>query len=216
MSTASAKPATKAVSWKVTSLFGDRKTVSHTVGGKEIQFGTIRVSTLLALRTIIPEAAKALSMILNPTQGDRKTTEVNRQKEGGGGFERIVELSETDLSVIRYRAQHNSEAWECLSKLLTSDDCRNVVASMIIESLAYNFEEGATPPTVEEFLADVDLPEFVDCIIGVFKANKDAFGPFGKAVEGWVGKVASAAVEAETPANPSEIPLTPGPDSKTT
>ena len=210
------KPVTKAVSWKVTSLFGDRKTVSHTIGGKETQFGTIRVSTLLALRTIIPEAAKALSMILNPTQGDRKTTEVNRQKEGGG-FERIVRLSETDLSVIRYRAQHNSEAWECLSKLLTSDACRDVVASMIIESLAYNFEAGATPPTVEEFLADVDLPEFVDCIIGVFRANKDAFGPFGKAVEAWVGKAASAAAEAETPpANPSEIQSTLGPDSKTT
>lgn len=145
----------------------------ETANGKSIfRFYPASVGKLFFMRSLSKSLISNLHYLFttNPYSDFDRTT---RQFQDGNEST-MRPLTE----VMEKRAVMNREAIERIIDCLLHEDNLKVIAEIIIDSL-----RDVTPKmTAEEFVQEVDVTVLPDFLMGVAKANKKLFGPFGEAL----------------------------------
>lgn len=170
-------------------FIADRANTSspHQVAGKEREFWPLSTPRLIVFRPLAGKVAAALrDMTHDYTQESGAQTERNEQEKVG---------SKTLLSTVlplspALSEQHRKARMASVEALVAAfdDDVLTNLALCILDSMRDDFPRDKDKPftkaDAKALLDEMPFPTFVECCVGVFKANVDSFGLFAKKVGG--------------------------------
>lgn len=171
------------------SFITDPKGEPHTVSGKTLVFLPISAMTLLKLKGLVEPVSKCLSVLFEDKNRDAGVV----QRSDSEGFSEVISEGVSE-SVLRMRSEQKSKAVEDLMKALSDDSNLDALGEVILDSLRKHDWGGHRPPAME-FMKYLGLPDLVQMLIGVAKANKGVFGPLESKMSG-LGKKAEEILDA--------------------
>lgn len=191
-----------------TTSFVQSSPTRHRVGEKEELFVPVSVRTALTLRNVAGALGKSLSILFTPREADcdivtnqvvpEGAVRLDQESKPLMHFTRTISAIAPELAKFRDESRANSIK-EALEALL--DDANAVsLARIVIECMRERFPRKESRPTPEQFLEETSLPEFIQMLAGVMKANTGVMGPLGATVaarvkEAFAGATAPGAAE---------------------
>lgn len=156
-------------------------TVDREINGKTVTFHTCSVRTCARLSSFISKMAGHLSVLMTSENRDQGKVEEDYQtKEGEIIQKTIVDPINPDLAELRV-AKRKKAVEEAFSELM-SEPNRALIGDLLMDSLKENFPRGEKRPADEclEFVDSMDVPTFIQFLIGLAAANAKVFGDLGK------------------------------------
>jgi len=157
--------------------------VESQVKGKPKSFYPLSTRRVLAFRSLAGKIASSVRDILyDYTQESGAQSERNQQKQVGSDMMTSTVLPSTPA----LSETHRKFRMKSIEQLFESFDDATVeaLALGIMDSMRDDFprdkEKPFTTKDAKELVDTLPVSMFVECAIGVFRANMDSFGPFAK------------------------------------
>lgn len=200
------------------SLFKS-KSITHEVGGQQIEFFSLSFPILFQLKSAVGPIAKVLGNLFRPNRHDVGRFEQTEKDPKTGAPVRVVQEQPISLDLAKFRADQSVKNTQEAIEALFADQNRVLVGRILMDSMRSSQPRKPTPDQINEFLDSIDLSIFIEMIQGVVKANAEVFGPLGS---GWAKQAtdllraqgSSASPTSSAPASESassEPPVPPGP-----
>lgn len=171
------------MSWKDRLAAFNGKAVMHTVQGEEIAFYPITVATTFKAKEVVQTIAASMGVLFSDTSRDSTAIQrkFNADGEMPGGEEFVTEGLTPDMAEMRVR--HRKDAIDNLLATLTNPANMKGIGEIIMDSMRDEFADDSTQRSPQEFFNTLPLPILADLLIGVFRANKEVFGPLSRRAE---------------------------------
>lgn len=193
------------------------KGVDHDMGGEKT-FYPVSVGSLVKLKTMGGPLFTALSTLFSSKESDVQkvirefdpVAATEAEPASGGGREQLISAIDPELA--RERHTQRAEAIESAVKTLCDDKNIGAVGDLLIDSLRDLFPpDSSKKPKGVEFAKALDVVTMRQGIVGLFKANKEVFGPLAQTAETMLSKVAAKVAEGDVAAAVEETETeTPG------
>lgn len=168
----------------------------HVVNGKTHKFYPVSVGLIMKLKVTAKKITKAVAAVFSNKTKDIKIIDSTTTSGGNGPIERTVVTEPIDLGIAKYRDEQRSNSLAEALEALTDSDTLELLAEIIMDSMADVFkknEEGkVVEPTPAVFVAKTKLTTMSQMVIGVAKGNQDVFGPLGSKVGSFLGGLEKA------------------------
>jgi hypothetical protein len=160
--------------WPKGLTFLEPKSTPHEVGGKKLNFYPMSIGLAFKLKSIGKPLGAALSVLFTNDKNDAGTKiRLVANEHGTQDSEQIGEPISPELAALRLKQK--SDAISNLIDAITADSTQELLGTVIMDSLRDQFKDSR--PSTEEFVTNVHMPQLVEMLIGVAKANKGVFGP---------------------------------------
>lgn len=194
-------------SWTSKHKFLTRsKPIPHKVNGEELKFYPASVGCLFELKDMAQAIGKLVAAVFADTRND-----AGSEDSTDGEFRRVASLPVT-LEVAKYRVESRGQAYADLLEATVKPETRKALGTLFMDSIRDEFKDDCDKPPAIEFVGALSAEGIVDMCIGVFKANKDLFGPLAGKIEKLVGgtntlldRMAAKVNEASSPETAGKI-----------
>lgn len=154
--------------------------VESPVNKEPQKFYALSVELTFKMQAFADPIARLLSIIFDKDKA-RDFGTVSRKADAAGdgmkGFNEFITESQSP-ELVKIRTQQKSDAVSFLMKSFFGREGKELLSEIIINSMRDLFPpKGQQNPPPADFAKETDLPPFVECLIGVAKANFGAFGP---------------------------------------
>lgn len=190
--------------WENELCYTAPKGHEHVVNGKAQKFYPVSVGLVFKLKTTARKTTKAMAAIFANNSKDVRVTD-NTMSGANGGIERTVVTEQVDLGIAKYRDEQRQTALSDAIDALTENETLELVAEIIMDSMADVFKKDENgkviEPTPATFVAKTKLTTMAQMVVGVAKGNQDVFGPLASKVSSFLGdleKVVTAKIAALT------------------
>lgn len=168
------------------------KIVDHEVNEELLEFFPVSLGVVFQLKDVLRPLAFGLASIMSDTGSDRGYTTT----KDSDGFEQSV-VNPITVDLARYRAEEKQRAILDFMEAFSDKKSRYALGRLIMDSLRNEFPRKFEHRDVEEFMDAVDADTMSQLLVGVARANKGVFGPFGDMLTKLVSKNVKQALESE-------------------
>lgn len=154
------------------------KPLTREIDGVEFNFYPVRFGRVLngEVRAILAPLFGAIQVVLRPRSVDQEVIEdvdqVNAQ------VARHIRPASPEL--LETRRKHDREIFEEALDKLTAEDTRLQIGIIICDCLRDEFDGHPSEEEVEEFINNLEIPQFMQFVRAVVDANGKLFGELGK------------------------------------
>ena len=180
-------------SYPQSMAFLEPKFETHSVQGVPVKFYPMSLGLAFKLKAIAQPLSKLFAILLRTDKNDAGTKiRLFNNEHGNPDSEQIGEAISPELASVRH--QQTSQAIDEFFQSITSDTAKEVLALICMDSMREVF-----PPqnrlSVEDFSAKIHVPQLVEILAGVAKANKGVFGPLTAEFEAALSKTRQVVAE---------------------
>lgn len=167
--------------------FLDRPCIEHRVGTQTLKFYPASLRVTFELRNRAKVIGQALAVLFDSDDHDYGT--ISRSFTDGSE----ITVQPKTPEIINSRLANRQKAIGDIIDSLMSEDGKDAIGRLIMDSLHQLFpaDDQTNPPPIE-FFNNLKLPDLVEFLTGVAKANKGMFGPLGERVGTLLNKVTAA------------------------
>jgi len=153
------------------------------VNGETLKFYPASLQTAFQVKDILRPLVSGIAQILTDASGDRGHTSTKQ-----GEFEQI-EVNPISVEVAQFRAREKEKAILDFLDAFTDKKSTMVLGRIIMDSLRDDYPRRFEVRDVEVFIDKLDIETFSQFLVGVVKANRGIFGPFGDVVKSAMGRL---------------------------
>lgn len=164
--------------WKTkTSVFA-RKSVTREINGTSWNFYPVSLNRVFGLRGTITNITAAMSSLF-AKNGDDVGQEIERIRQPEGTIERTkIDGITPQLADLRSK-QRRDAIRESVEALLGTEN-KLAIGRLLADSLREDFAQDCPDAEIEGFMAELDLSDLIEFIMGFAEANAKVFGPLGE------------------------------------
>lgn len=162
--------------WKEKAGFLKPTHITHPVNDVNCRFYPISITSLFELKEAGSGIASALGALFSTTKNDfgQKTV-----KQTDGSFvKEDYTLDPITPELAQKRSEMQSDGIQKAYDAVVNDKLRDSLAGMVMGSMRENFPNRSEWPPTAEFLAETDVPTFMQMLVGLYKANQGVLAPF--------------------------------------
>lgn len=162
-----------------------RHSVTRSIEGQDFVFYPVSLRVAARMAPLLAQLARHFSTLLS---GDRKVDQGRTEEDftnQDGDVVQKTRLDPINPELARIRADQREAAVAGAVEALLADKHRLALGELLMDSLRDDFPRGAkarSASDIQEFVDEMEIPVFVEFLLGLAQANAKVFGDLGKEI----------------------------------